>query len=211
MDFKFKLEDVKYVKVLCKNANGEARVVKLALKNINDREIISTAKYDETLDIPAFQEVLLTCVCKDGVYETETRLKSVEKDEPYMVFVFEIPQDFNYVQNREFFRVPVNYKCIFKIVENNMIKEFEAQTIDISANGISILFPMHVVTEKFSDISILINGRLVQAKISYIRSEEVANGYKVSFTFIKIADTDRDYLSQICIQKQLEERRNSLR
>ena len=83
------------------------------------------------------------------------------------------------------------------------LKEFEAKTIDISANGVSILLPINAVVDNFADIVMAINGKLVQSRVRYVRTEKLEEGYKLSFTFTKISESDRDYISQVCLQKQV--------
>ena len=56
----------------------------------------------------------------------------------------------------------------------------------------------------------MVNERMVRANIKYIRSEKLDDGYKISFAYTNISDSDRDYISQVCIKKQLEQKRNSL-
>ena len=36
------------------------------------------------------------------------------------------------------------------------------------------------------------------------------DGYKISFMFKEISENNRDFISQVCIKKQLEEKRNSI-
>ncbi len=120
----------------------------------------------------------------------------------------ETPESLEYQQNREYFRIPVSYNCVYYVQNNNQPAAFQAQTTDISANGVSIILPVHVFSEDDADIEIMVEERLISAKIRYIRSEKIGDGYKLSFKFTDISGRDRDYISQICIQKQLEDKRN---
>ena len=47
MKFNIELEDVKYIKLLCSDNNGEAVSLKAALKSINNREFVSCIKYED--------------------------------------------------------------------------------------------------------------------------------------------------------------------
>ena len=211
MKFNFRLEDIKYVKILYRDANENPATIKAALKRINEREIFACAKFNENIDIKTPQDVSLSIICHDGLYRTKTKLKSVENEPPYALFFLETPQGIEYQQNREYFRIPVNYKCIYKIEENDEKKEFRANVVDISANGISIELPTHSISEGASEIEIGINSKIVLAKIRYVRSEKTNNGYKISFAYTKISEQDRDLISQVCLQKQLEQRRNAIK
>lgn len=211
MRFNFKLEDIKYIKILYKDKDNVSFNSRAAIKRINEREILACAKFEDGLNIDTPQEVTLSIVCNDGLYKTKTKLKDVDNDMPYTFFVLETPQGIEYEQNREYFRVAVKYECVYKIIENDSVKEFTAKTADISANGISLILPVHAISETSSGISVSINGRVVQAKVRFVRSEKVEEGYKISFAYTKISESDRDFISQVCLQRQLEERRNNLR
>lgn len=211
MKFYFRLEDIKYAKIYYQNGNGEYCNTKAAIKRIDAREVFACAKFEDGLYINVPQIVMLSIICGDGIYKTKTKLKSVDNEEPYTFFALETPQGIDYEQNREYFRVTAKYDCIYKIEQDGDEKEFAVQTTDISANGVSFVIPEHTISESSSDLMINIDNRQINVKVRYIRSEKVASGYRISFTYARISDADRDYISQVCLKKQLEERRNSLR
>ena len=211
MKFNIELEDVKYIKLLCSDSNGDAVVLKAALKSINNREFVSCVKYEDDFSVPANQEIIMSIVCNDGLYRTKTRLKSVYIEEPYIIIVLEAPQGLEYQQNREYFRVSGQYNCAYYVYEGEKVMSFTGQTFDISANGVSIILPVHAFSEEDAEIDIMIDGRTVHSKIKYVRSEKLEDGYKLSFSYSQIKPADRDYISQICIKKQLEQRRNSIK
>lgn len=210
MRFNLNLEDIKYIKILYSDINGNPVSVKVAIKSVNEREILACGKFEDGLTINVPQEITLSFVCNDGLYRTKTKLKSIENDDPYTFFALETPQGLEYQQNREYFRVTAEYDCIYSIINDGKIREFPTRTFDISANGISIFLPMHIISQDDCEISILINGKKITAKIRFIRSEKVDSGYKLSFTYTKISEQDRDFISQVCIKKQLEERKKSI-
>lgn len=209
MKFNLNLEDIKYIKILLKNNDGTPRNIKAAMKSINEREIIACSKFEEILNIETPQEVTLSIVCNDGLYRTKTKLKSVDNEEPFVFFALESPQGLEHQQNREYFRVPVKYDCVYSIVTETGVKEFNTYTFDLSANGISIYLPTHDISDK-ANIEILLDDIKIAAQIKYIRSEKVENGYKLSFMYSAISNLDRDFISQVCIKKQLEQKRKSL-
>ena len=61
-----------------------------------------------------------------------------------------------------------------------------------------------------SDLFILINGIEIKTRVRHVRSEKTENGYKHSFFFVNISNNDRDFISQVCLKKQLEAKRNSI-
>ena len=211
MKFSFKLEEIKYVKLGYKDSEGYIENSKAAIKEINEKQILACARFNDGIELDLPQEIDFSVICNDGIYKTKTILKSVEKDEPYVFFILETPVGIEYQQNREYFRVPVKYDCIYKIREDGSIKEFSAQTADISANGVSIILPTHTISEEISELVININDIKIVTKVHYVRSEKVDNGHRLSFSFASISELDRDFISQVCIKKQLEQRRNSIK
>lgn len=207
MKFNLSLENIKYVKILYANADGNPTSVRAALKRIDEREITACFKYEEDFNIKTPQQVTLSMICSEGLYRTKTILKSYSINPPYITFYLETPESLEYQQNREYFRIPVSYKCIYYVDNNGQHSSFDAQTLDISANGVSILLPVHIFSEEDAEIEMMIEEKLVSAKIRYVRSEKIPSGYKLSFKYTEIQNRDRDYISQICIQKQIEDKR----
>ncbi len=210
MRFNIDLDNIKYIKILCFDREEKPCTIKAAIKKINEKEIIACAKFDEEFFVETPSDVTLSIVCTDGLYRTKTKLKTVENAEPYLVFVLEVPQGLEYQQNREYFRVPVEYNCVYSIRTQDEINRVDAKTIDISANGVSILLPELVVSDGESYLEISVEGIDIRSRVQYIRSEKLNNGYKVSFKFTQITNQDKDFISKVCIQKQLEQRRNSI-
>ena len=211
MRFNFNLEDIKYLKMQLKDENGELHLIKLAVRTISDSEITANSKYNEKLKIIMPQEVLITFVCSDGIYSTRTRLKYKRNEDPYMFFVLETPLGLEHIQNREYFRVISRYSCTYYPQIRGEILKYESFTYDISANGVSIILLEDVAPDRDSELVLRINNKQISVLASYVRSEQVDMGYKVSLSFKKISESDRDVISQVCIQTQLEQRRNSLK
>lgn len=211
MMFNFNLEEIKYIKITYKNNESTFCTTKAGVKKLDKKEILACGKFENGLDILTPQEVTLSIICNDGLYKTNAQLKSVENDEPYVFFTLETPNGAEYEQNREYFRVNANFECIYKFYDNGNLKEYKAITADISANGVSIILINPITTGINPELSININNRYVQTPVRYIRSEKFDKGYKLSFAFTNLSEADRDYISQACIQKQIEQRRKLLR
>ena len=211
MKFAFNIEDIKYAKILYRNKDASYSNTRVGIKRFDEREILACSKFEDGLDINVPQEVSLSIICNDGIYKTKTTLKNVSNEEPYAFFTLATPLGIEYEQNREYFRVNAQYKCKYKLVNDDAVEEYEAYTVDISANGISIVLPQHKISENSAGLIIDINNRIIETKVRYVRSERINNGYKISFTYTKISENDRDYISQTCIQKQIEARRSSLK
>ena len=209
MGFKVKIEDIKYVKICYKTLSSTFCNAKIGIKSMNEKEIIACGKFENSLDIDTPQQINMSIVCNDGLYKTKTNLLSFTNEVPYTFFKIETPQSIEYEQNREYFRVPADFDCIYKIPETS--KEYRAKTVDLSANGISITLPTHEISENNVEIYLLINNKKIEIQARYVRSERIKDGYKISFAYQKISESDRDFISQICIQKQLQERRRHLK
>lgn len=208
MKFNLDIENIRYVKILYANSSGNPVSVKAAIKQVNEQEIVTCIKTKEDLDITTPQQITLSIVCSEGLYRTRTGLKSCMCKAPYVFIYLETPSSMEFQQNREYFRVPVAYKCMYYVQNNGQPAVFKTETTDISANGVSILLPVHVFSEEDAELEIMVEERLIPTKIRYVRSEKTENGYKLSFAYTDISERDKDYISQICIQKQLEYKRN---
>ncbi len=208
MRFNLNLEDIKYLKILYMDNNGNPNTIKAAIKRFDSREILACVKYEKELELPIPQEITLSLVCSDGLYRTKTALKSFENAEPYIFLVLEPPQGLEYQQNREFFRVPAEYDCIYSIDLDGEIKSFRGKTYDISANGVSVILSEHLICEGDCYLEMNVEGIDLQTKVKYIRSESVENGYRLSFAYTQITQQDRDFISKVCIQNQLAQKRS---
>jgi hypothetical protein len=202
----FKFEDINYIKVLYQDDEIQLSQ-KLAVKRISEKEIFGSAKIEEGLYIKTPLEVVLCVICDDGLYSAKTKLKYIDNQLPFVYFSIENPSEFEYHQNREYFRVPVDYNCKYSFNYNGVIKHFDAQVVDISANGLSIIQSSSCIPTGDVNIEILINSKIIHAKIAYVRTEKKDNQNRLSFKIIEISDFDRDFISKICIQKQIEQRR----
>lgn len=208
MKFNLSVESIKYVKILYANSDGCPVSVKAAIKKADENELVTCIKQEEALELQTPQTVTLSIICAEGLYRTKTVLKSCLFNGIYNIFCLETPSNLEFQQNREYFRVLGNYKCVYYVNNNGQTAAFDSETADISANGVSIILPVHVFSEEDSEIELMIEERLITAKIAYVRSEKLDNGYKLSFKFTEISNKDKDYISQVCIKKQLEEKRN---
>ena len=208
MKFNLNIENIKYVKVLYAGSEGNPVSVKAAIKKIDDKEIVACIRFEDKFCIKAPQQVTLSIVCSEGLYRTKTKLRSYTCEPPYTFLYIEAPGSLEYQQNREYFRIPAVHKCVYYVNNNGQPAVFSAQTTDISANGVSIILPVHVFSEEDAEIEMMLDEKMVSAKVRYVRSEKVKDGYKLSFTYTKISNKDRDLISQMCIKKQLEEKRN---
>ena len=210
MKFNLNLNDIKYVKILYRNELGNPSTTKAALKRANEHEFLACTKFNDKQNIETPQIITLSIICNDGLYRTKTELKKVENEEPYTFFVLAPPNGIEYQQNREYFRVAADFNCLFSAWSKDGEINITAKTYDISANGISIISKENIAPVGDSDLFIVINGIEIKTRVRFVRSEQINEGFKHSFFFTNISNSDRDFISQICIKKQLEAKRNSI-
>ena len=210
MKFDFTQEEIHYVKIIYRNSDGKAASVKASVRSISENNITACAKSSDGLYIKTPQDIVLGIICKEGLYSSDTTLKSVYNDKPYTFFNITKPQDFEFHQNREFFRVNLNLECIYSYESENKFINIKTKTVDISANGVTILLASMGATTGALYLNIEANGRKIKTKVKYIRSEKTDSGYRVSLRYDDISEHDRDYISQICLQKQLSDKRKML-
>ena len=208
MKFNLSIDNINYLKILYANKDGNPVSVKAAIKKIGESEIIACLKYENDLNIRTPQPITLSIICSEGLYRTRSVLKSYVCEAPYVFLHIETPESLEYQQNREYFRIPVSYNCAYYVKNNGQPATFTTTTTDISANGVSIILPVHVFSEEDAEIEMMVEEKLISAKIQYIRSEKISDGYKLSFRYTDISDKDKDYISQVCIKQQLENKRN---
>lgn len=210
MKLNINIEDIKYIKIGVQDETGSSTTIRSAIKRMDDREMVTCSKYEDNLRLKLPQDITMSLVCNDGLYRTKTKLKSFENDEPYAFFYIETPQNIEYQQNREYFRVSMVYDCSYTAVLNYEPITVDAKTIDISANGVSILASHLIISNNDIDLLIKIKDKIIKTKSRYVRSESFGDGYKISFMYTKISEHDRDIISQVCIAKQLEQKRSRL-
>lgn len=210
MKFEFKPEDIKYIKLYYQNLEDKNCSVRAAVRNFSGNEMMACTKVENGLYIKTPQEISLSIVCAEGIYKAKTTLKNVINDSPYTFFFLLIPQDVDFQQNREYFRVEIALDCIYSYEMDDKFINLNTKTIDISASGITVLVPSLDAVSKEAYLNISAAGKKIKTKVKYIRSEKMEGGYKVSFRYKDISEHDRDYISQICIQKQLADKRKLL-
>ena len=206
MKFNLNFENINYIKIVYKNRDDETCCTKAAIKRIGEREIFACAKFDEGINIQTPQDVTFSFICDNGLYRTNTVLKFIEPDEPYVFFTLKTPDELEFQQNREYFRVKLTESAY--IIHNGKI--IPCKTCDISANGVRLILPEQINDLDEVVIDILFKPKDVRAKAKYVRTDDEDGIIKTSFQFIDLPESDVDIISQKCIQKQLEAKRNIL-
>lgn len=207
MNFSLNLDDIKYVKIIYKDKDNSAHCVKAAIRTINDRQIYVCAKQENSINIKTPQEITLSFICENGLYRTKTELLYVEHKEPYAFFTIKTPQGIEYQQNREYFRVRMNEKATLY----TSTSKINCNIYDISASGIRLSLDKKCDISEKVEIEINFNDKSVRVKAKFVRFDIEAENIKAAFHFYSMPENIRDVIAQKCIQKQLQDKRNSLK
>ena len=208
MKFNLNLENINYIKITYKDRNDFSHCIKASVKSISQRELYVCAKYEEELNIPTPQEVGLSLACEDGLYTSKTTLKSIEFKEEYIFLSLQTPENTDYKQDREYFRVKLEENAIISYLEGEKTKSLNTKTYDISANGVRLILEKPITFPEDVQIEFHFPNRIVHTLAKYVRSDVDDKILKASFSFVDLSVSDADYISQICIQQQLQQRKN---
>lgn len=206
MNFNLNLDNIKYIKIIYQDSSGNTHCAKASVKSLSEREISACAKFEEPLHIKTPQDISLSIVCENGLYRTTTPLKCIENKDPYVFFIIKTPAGLEYQQNREYFRVQMQEDVLLSFAG----KVIPCKMYDISANGIRVQLKEKIDMPENVMLDILFSPKSIKTKAKYIRTDDEDNILKASFYFINLSDTNRDIISQKCIQKQLQDKRNAL-
>ena len=206
MNFSLNLDNIKYVKIVYKDIENNAHLTKAAIRTINDRQIYVCAKQEIPLKVKTPQEVTLSFICENGLYRTKTELIYTEYKEPYTFFTIKTPQGIEYQQNREYFRVHMSEKATIFTSDTKI----SCYIYDISASGIRLnLDKKYDISEKV-EIEIDFKDKAIRVKAKFVRFDIDGENIKAAFHFYSMPENIRDIIAQKCIQKQLQDKRNSL-
>jgi c-di-GMP-binding flagellar brake protein YcgR len=202
MILNFDLENIKYLKIEYKKDNLDVSQ-KLALKEKKENSFIAVMPIAEDVineEIP--KEVDLSFVCTDGLYKTTTYVESVSRDEEYIIVEFQNPKTLDYQQNRAFYRVMVEFDCVYTMETDDGMESFNAVTYDISAGGVSIISAENTIPTREVSIIIYTPERSIKSYLKFVRCESFEDEYKLSFIFIDLEERDVEFLTKLCVDKQ---------
>ena len=205
MKFNLDLDNINYIKITFKTKDNTPSCTKAAIKRIGEKEVLACARFDEEMDMETPQEVLISFICVNGLYRTKTLLKYIENDAPYVYFTLKTPEGLEYQQNREYFRIKMEENAVLSF-DNTVVS---CKTYDISASGVKLVIPHKIDDLDEVVIDLLFDPKNVRTKAKFVRYDEDDNILKAAFKFINLPESSIDIISQKCIQKQLEYKRNS--
>ena len=206
MKFNLKVENIKYLKIFYKDKNDVGYITKAAVKSVSEREIIACAKFEDGLNINTPQDVSLSFVCENGLYKAESQLKYIKNSASYVLFTIKTPDEIEYRQSREYFRVKMDENVLLSFGNSSV----SCKIYDISANGIRLKLNEEIEIPKRVKLDILFADKDVRIDAEYIRTDYEDGILKASFCYKNLAENMRDIISKKCIQKQLIDKRNAL-
>lgn len=210
MRFDLKPKNINYIKIIYKDSNSFLHMTKAAVKRIDSKEIFASARFEENWFIKTPQDIEVSFICENGLYKARTELKYTDKDDEFIYFALKIPEEVEYRQSREYFRVRLQEKVFISYTKDNQEHCIECLTHDISANGLCVILPQ--ITDFPEEVNIILKLREkdILTKAKFIRTDNEDDILKASFNFENLKERDMDYISQICIQKQIENRKSVL-
>ena len=212
MNFNLSIDDVNYVKIFYKDSNGFARCAKASIKHISELDVQACIKKEKFENIPAPQQVSIGFASDNGLYKSTTTLTYTKYEEPYLFFYLKTPDEVDFQQNREYFRVNLIKDVIISYKDDdNNLKKVAGKLHDISANGIGVKLENEIKFPEQVLVDIYFSNREINAKAKYVRTDMEEEFIKSSFHFIDLSRHDMDYISRTCIVKQIEDKRKTLK
>ena len=211
MKFDLDIENINYIKILYKDRYNFTHCVKAAIKKLEEKYIFAGAKSEKPLSMEIPQEVSLSFICDNGLYKTKTKLNFVQFDEKDECIFFSLatPEEVEFQQNREYFRIQMQEKVVVSYKRDDEEVEIPAYIYDISANGIKIVLSGMMKFPEEVFLEIYLPSKKIKTSAKYVRTDDEDGICKASFHFIDLPIQDLDYISRLCLIKQLEQRRNS--
>ena len=100
--------------------------------------------------------------------------------------VIQNPETLDFQHNREFYRVPAQFDCIYTIDTDEGVESFNAETYDISTGGVSIITNVNIIPTRETSIVIFMPDRELKAYLKIVRCDVFEGKYKLSFMFFFI-------------------------
>ena len=204
MKINFNLETIEFIQIECLNDKGEEHKIRLALKEKRENDFVAITETEEIFCIDTPKEVTLSLVSNNNLYKTTTTLKEFYRCNEYLNFVIQNPETLDFQHNREFYRVPAQFDCIYTIDTDEGIESFNAETYDISPGGVSIITNVNIIPTRETSIVIFMPDRELKAYLKFVRCDAFEDKYKLSFFFLEMRPNDLEMLEQYCITKQLK-------
>ena len=80
MEFNLNIENINYIKIKYTDKEGFKHCIKSAIKNINEKEILSCTKYEIFINITYPQDAELDIATDSGLYKAHTTINYTKKE-----------------------------------------------------------------------------------------------------------------------------------
>jgi len=201
------MNDVNYIKIIFNDENNIPNCIKAGVRDISRSIIYASAKFEEDISITTPKYVELGIITDTGLYKAHSELKRVIKEPPYTFFEVKTPESLEFSQNREFFRVRMNENATISYTSNGQEKQIACETYDISANGVRLIVDSLIDIPDVAKITLHMPDKDLITESKLVRTDNDDNTLKVSYHYTFIKESDLDYISKICLKKQLENRK----
>ncbi len=201
------IDDINYIKIVYKDEDNFPHCIKAGIRDINKHDIYASAKFDGDFFIKTPKNIELGIITETGLYKAKTELKYMTKEPPYVFFSIKTPEIVEFFQNREFFRVKINENAEMLYLKNGLEKVMSCETYDLSANGVRLIIDSLEEIPEIATITLHLPDKDITTEAKYIRTDDEDNILKVSYHYTNIKDSDLDYISKICLKRQLEQRK----
>lgn len=203
MELNFNLDSIEYIQ-LDYIEKEEVKSIKLALKEKRENYFIAIAPQQDTVHISTPQKVSVSFIGKDNLYRTTTILNATHNENGFTYYTIDNPETLDFQHNREYYRIPAQYDCIYTIETGQGIESFNAVTYDISAGGVSIITSENIIPTRETSIVIFMPDKDLKAHLKFVRCELFEESYKLSFIFTDLTEKEYNLLSEFCITRQLD-------
>ncbi len=210
MNFNLNLDNINYIKIVYCDREGSTRCIKATIKNLGEREIYACAKIENGISIQTPQDIMLSFISDNGLYRTNTVLKYIVFQEPFVYFAMKAPEGLDYQQNREYFRVKSSEKVLINYIKNEEKQTVTCLAHDISANGIRVELDSRIDFPEDVSLKIIFENKEISTDAKFIRIDEEDDILKAAFYYTNLKEQDRDFISQQCIKRQIEEKRSKI-
>ena len=191
-----------------KDEDNFPHCIKAGIRDMNKHDIYASAKFEDDFYIKTPKNIELGIITETGLYKATTELKYIKKEPPYVFFSIKTPEIAEFNQNREFFRVKIDENATMSYLKNGYEKVISCKTYDLSANGVRLIIDSPAEIPEFATITLHLPNKNIITEAKYIRTDDEDNILKVSYYYSDIKESDLDYISKICLRKQLEQRKH---
>lgn len=180
--------------------------------------VAAPVKQGQVVPVAPGTELYVTILGENDMYNFQTQVLARGQMGPVAVLTLMKPDSMKKVQRRNFFRIPAEVPCSFRILEEvtsmSMDPFIPAKTRDISGGGTLVVTEHPVVREMIVELSITLpQNQIVPAVAKVVFVKEGKGGDKkreLATVFLVIEEPDREKIVRYVFKRQQELRRKEL-